>query len=95
MNALEQNKGAILGGVILLAALFAYNAFFGGDTAVATPSAASAGADLIKVSENISKATLSRDLFSKTPYQRLFDFSLPLQPEPAGRSNPFAPIGQE
>ncbi|MBX4206298.1 hypothetical protein KW784_00680 [Candidatus Parcubacteria bacterium] len=96
MQALAQNKGSLFLAAILLAGIFAYNAFFSVPAlAPGAPSASSVGADLIKVSDNISKATLSRDLFSATAYRLLSDFSVPLVPEPSGRLNPFAPIGQE
>lgn len=93
MQVLAQNKGTILGGVILLAGLFAYNTFMGGISETTLP-AENVGADLIKVSDNISRATLSRELFSTAPYRLLSDWSTPLEPQPVGRTNPFAPIGQ-
>ncbi len=93
MEALEKNKGAIVGGLILLAGLFAYNAFMGGTPDVAAP-AENVGADLVKISDNISRATLSRDLFSTAGYKLLSDWSTPLEPQPVGRVNPFAEIGQ-
>lgn len=93
MDALAKNLGAIIGGVLLLVGLFAYNALTSG-VADTTPPAESAGADLVKISDNISRATLSRDVFSTTGYRLLSDWSKPLLPEPTGRTNPFAPIGQ-
>ena len=95
MQALLKNKGTIIGAILLLLALFAYNSFFANEPLPDTPSATTVGADLIKISDNISKATLSRDLFSTTGYRLLSDFSKPLDAEPVGRNNPFAPIGQE
>ena len=93
MEALAKNKGAIIGGIILLAGLYGYNTFISG-TIDSTPPAANVGADLIKVSDNISRATLSRELFSTAGYKLLSDWSTPLQPQVVGRANPFAPIGQ-
>jgi hypothetical protein len=93
MDALVKNKGAILGGTILLVGLFAYNNFMGGTPEAALP-AQNSGADLIKLSEDISKATLPRELFTTTGYRLLSDWSVPLIPQPMGRANPFAPIGQ-
>ena len=96
MNVLQQNKGILLLGVVIIGTVFAYNSFFSvvttpGDIA---PSAASVGADLIKVADNLSRAMLSRELFSTSGYRSLADFSKPLELEPLGRANPFAPLGQ-
>ncbi len=95
MELISKNKGALLAVLLFVLALFAYNML---STAMPAPepvSAASLGADLLKISDNISRATLSRELFSANGYRLLFDFSTPLIPEPVGRTNPFAPIGQE
>jgi hypothetical protein len=94
MHALEQNKKTLAVAVLLLLGLFLYNSFFAGPVPEVVP-AESLGADLLKTSNNISKATLSRDLFSESGYRLLSDFSTALVSEPQGRSNPFAPIGQE
>ncbi len=96
MQALEKNKGVLGLSILLLAGIFAYQSFSGGSTGVSSgaPSAASVGADLIKVSDNLSRATLSRELFSASGYRLLSDFSKALETEPLGRTNPFAPIGQ-
>ncbi len=94
MHALEQNKKILSVAILLLVGLFLYNSFFAGTVPEVVP-AESIGADLLKTSDNISKATLSRDLFSASGYRLLADFSTPLGAEPQGRTNPFAPIGQE
>lgn len=97
MQLLIENKGMLAGGLIFLAGLFAYKTFFsdvGMPSAAPAASAQALGADLLKLADDISKATLSRDLFSTTGYRLLSDWSTPLQPEPTGRSNPFAPVGQ-
>ncbi len=86
--------GSIIVAVFIIVALYAYNAYFKGDI-VSTPPAAQVGADLVTLSNEISQATLSRDVFSSLGYRLLSDFSVPLQPQAVGRNNPFAPIGQE
>lgn len=95
MDLISKNKGALGAVVLFLLAALAYNLFSSASPEPTPVSAASLGADLLKISDDISKATLSKDLFSSSGYRLLFDFSTPLVPEPFGRTNPFAPIGQE
>lgn len=94
MHALEQNKKMLTVALLLLVGLFLYNSFFSAEVPAVVP-AENIGADLLRTSDNISKATLSRDLFSEAGYRLLSDFSTPLASESQGRANPFAPIGQE
>ena len=53
------------------------------------------GADLLKMSNDLSRATLSQELFSNPGYLSLSDFSTPLPLQPVGRTNPFDVIGRE
>ena len=97
MEALMKNKGTLAAVVIIIAAFFAYNSFFNSDTAPAGEANVSAsvlGADLLKLSEEISKATLSREIFSDSSYRYLTDFSVPVPAQPVGRINPFNLIGR-
>ncbi len=94
MQALEQNKTALALGIIFLLGFFMYNYFFPDFGIPDVAPAQSVGADLVKLSDNLSRATLDRKLFSEGSYRGLTDFSTPLQPQPFGRANPFAPIGQ-
>ncbi len=94
MKALEQNKNILVLGVIILIAFFMYNSFFADLGTPDVAPAQSVGADLVKLSDNLAKATLDQKLFGEGPYRALADFSTPLQPQPFGRANPFAPIGQ-
>ena len=94
MDFLSKNKGLLGTGIILILALFIYNMMSGSAAPTSEAPAADIGADLLKVADNISKATLSQELFSTTGYRILSDFSTPLIEEPLGRPNPFAPLGQ-
>jgi hypothetical protein len=94
MDFIEKNKGALGGGILLLLALFLYNLLAGPTPEDTVAPAANVGADLLKVADNISRATLSTELFSVAGYKILSDFSTPLKEEPLGRSNPFAPLGK-
>jgi hypothetical protein len=97
MQLLIENKGTLAGGLLFVAGLFAYKTFFSdvGMQGAPAASAQALGADLIKVADDISKATLSSDLFSTAGYRLLSDWSTPLLPEPVGRPNPFAPVGRD
>lgn len=97
MQALLKNKTAIkiVGAFIVLTLL--YNIFMKSDGSAAMPVAVSPsvlGADLLKMSSDLSKAQLSQELFSSPAYLYLIDFSAPLPQEPVGRTNPFNTIGQ-
>ena len=93
MKDLMQSKSLVAFAFLVLAALFLYNTIAGtggSDTASTT----AVGSDLVKISESLSSATLSKDLFSQSGYRLLNDFSLPLPTDFSGRANPFAPLGQ-
>ncbi len=93
MKFINDNKSTFTLAVIVVLVLFVYSMFFSTPN-IDTTTATNAGEDLVKISNNLSKATLGRELFNQTSYKLLNDFSTPLTPEASGRSNPFAPIGQ-
>lgn len=93
MQSLAKSKGALTLAVLIFLAILLYRNF-ATITSPEMPSAASIGADLIKISEDLSRATLSREVFNAAGYRFLSDFSRALELEPVGRANPFAPIGQ-
>ncbi len=97
MKFLSSNMKVWFAGILIVFAVFIYRSFFAGSEAevLQGPPAEKVGADLIKIADEISRATLSRELFSNTGFRVLSDFSTPLEPEPQGRVNPFAPFGQE
>ncbi len=92
MEMLKANKGVLTVAVIVIVALFAYNSFSSSITF--DPSSDNMGQDLIKIANSLSQANLNRALFTQSGYRLLNDFTVPLVPEPLGRLNPFAPIGQ-
>ena|SRR3989344_3491319 len=100
MGALVKNRTTIqiIGGFIIL--MFIYNIFFKSegelsDLSTGASSPSTLGADLLKISTDLSKASLSQQLFSKSGYLYLRDFSTPLPQQPVGRTNPFDIIGRE
>lgn len=99
MNALAKNK-KVLGvvGVVVLA-LLVYLLFLKSDSAVIDEFGAtggpSVGADLIELSDKLSKVTLNPQVFNGPTFKSLRDFTLPIPPQPLGRKNPFDVIGRD
>lgn len=95
MTALFKSKG-FLGLVFLFVlGMFVYNFFL--KPAAPAPeddSALVVGKELLKLSDDLSKAQLSQALFSLPGYVYLTDFSAPVPQEPLGRVNPFDAIGR-
>lgn len=84
--------------VIFVATMLVYNIFSKSGGTTVTPATASPsvlGADLLKMSKELSKAVLSQELFSSPAYLYLIDFTVPLPVQPVGRRNPFDAIGRE
>ena len=62
----------------------------------APPSTAPAGAqDLVDSLLALRAVSLDGTILSSPSFQALQDFSTPITPEPAGRTNPFAPLGSD
>ncbi len=53
------------------------------------------GAEIISLLEKLDRITLDTALFQQPTFQSLRDFSITLRPQPVGRPNPFAPIGND
>lgn len=51
------------------------------------------GAQIIEALNQINSLELERDIFDSPVYQSLEDKSKPIEKEPIGRPNPFAPLG--
>lgn len=95
MSSLFKSKGFLGLIFIFILVMFVYNTFL----KTATPagendSALVVGQDLIKLSDDLSKAQLSQELFTLPGYVYLTDFSAPIPQEPLGRVNPFDIIGR-
>lgn len=90
--------------ILVLAGLFLlYQMFFSGgrvpnelltaetgDGAIAS----AAGQELLALLEQLRAIELDETLFADPVFRNLQDFRFELVPEPVGRSDPFAPIGQ-
>jgi hypothetical protein len=97
MEALAKNRSVIQIVGIFVLVMLAYNLFFKPDApAEKSPSVSPAtlGADIVKMSTELSKATLGQELFSNPGYLYLIDFSSALPKDSVGRLNPFDSIGR-
>ena len=97
MQVLEKNKTAIeiiIGFVLVVAAYNLSSSYFVSTDVSITASPTTLGADLLKMSQDLSSANLDQSLFAKPSYIYLTDFSVPTPTEPVGRTNPFDTIGQ-
>jgi hypothetical protein len=95
MTTLFKSKGFLTLIALFIFGMFIYNFFLKSDTPVAeNDSALTVGKELLKLSQDLSKAELSQALFSLPSYVYLTDFSAPVPQEPLGRVNPFDTIGR-
>jgi hypothetical protein len=53
------------------------------------------GRDFLRTLANIESLKLDDKVFGTAIFTSLVDFSVPIQPQPKGRVNPFQPIGVE
>ena len=68
------------------------NAVLTSETAAAAPAGAQ---DLVDSLLALRAVTLAGTIFSNPAFQALRDLTTPITPEPAGRANPFAPLGSD
>ena len=90
--------------IIILAGLFVlYQMFFRDNFAsnglLATEAgsaaiASGAGQELLALLEQLRAIELDRSVFTDSVFENLQDFRSELLPEPVGRPDPFAPLGQ-
>jgi len=94
MESIFKNKTLLIVIVVLVVGLLSYRLIGLDDSTAQNPSALSSGQDLIRISDQLSKAQLEQDLFSIPSYQYLTDFTAPLPSAALGRTNPFGIIGE-
>ena len=98
MSFFSKYKTIILVGVLVVLAFIAYSYFFASPqqqslTVTAATSTAAVDQDLITLLTTLKSIRLDAAIFSDPAFQSLQDFSQALVPEPVGRTNPFAPLG--
>lgn len=92
-------KNIAIIGAIVIAAFVVYVLFFvhkEEPVLSGTPTTASTAVDqdLVAILFELKAITLNDDIFSNPVFRSLVDFGQELVPEPVGRVNPFAPLGQ-
>lgn len=102
MDFFKQHK--ILTSVLLVIVLFiGYSMLTGGEgeedlltseTVTEQTPAAVAEEEVVSLLFELQSLSLNKDLLGSDLFRGLIDFSQELAPQPVGRSNPFAPIGQ-
>lgn len=97
---LKKYKTVLIILVIVVIGFVAYNIFVVGnnndDAALVSVSAANAdtsGGELLILLNTLRAIDLDTSIFQNSEFRGLIDFSIDINPEPVGRSNPFAPIG--
>jgi hypothetical protein len=101
----SQNQKLIFALVLFAVAGFiVYQSFFSANTTntagtatsgMATTTIDSGSQDIINMASQIDTISIDSNLFSSPLFLSLIDFDAPLTPEPQGRPNPFANIGND
>ena len=55
---------------------------------------AAVGASVLNILNSVSSINIDTSFFQTPAYQSLVDYSIAVPPQPVGRANPFAPVGQ-
>lgn len=92
-------RTVIIVGVVIVIAFIAYSYFFTAKPASVLTTSEVSGTppvdqDLISLLAQLKAITLDDSIFNDPTFMSLQDFSQNLTPEPSGRINPFAPLGQ-
>jgi hypothetical protein len=96
MDFLTKNKTTILGLVALIFVVWGYFTFFGGSSSApltAVPSDSAISGSLLTTLNSLHTIKLDNSFFSDPIFLSLSDFGTTLPEQPAGRGNPFAPVG--
>lgn len=102
MQNILKYKKIIISIVVITIAFFIYSAYFkpaqnGALVAVENQTGRqfAAGKEVLTLLIDLKSIELDGSIFEDKSFKSLEDFSLPIDPEPKGRINPFAPIGTE
>lgn len=94
MQILFQNKLTLSIVLLFLLGLLGYRLLSNPVPLNDNQSALVVGRDLVKIADELSRASLSQDLFEVPGYRYLTDFTTPLVGQTFGRANPFGPLGK-
>ena len=98
MRFLAAHKNLIVAVIVIALAFMAYTMFFrGGEQgalSVTSPEGAAGGVEQELLATLLELRTVELDgaIFTDPAFRSLRDFSQPLEPQPVGRNNPFAPL---
>lgn len=89
--------------IIVVVAFVVYTYFFKGDSDITLLAPERIGEvqksvverELLSLLLELRSVKLTGEIFEDPAFQRLNDFGQVLEPQPIGRKNPFAPIGEE
>ena len=104
MTGIIKNKrrNLVLGITMLLVCFFAYQYWVVAETendsqliSTKNDSTVVVGDEMLQLLSELKTLTLDESIFTDKVFQNLEDFSMKLQPQPAGRNNPFSPIGTD
>ncbi len=100
-SVLQKYKKLLIAVGVIIVLLIGWN-FFSGDSAPAGLTSQSVstlpseeGGDLIALLLELKSIKLDTSLLQNSTFLTLQDFSVTLIPEPVGRANPFAPLGED
>lgn len=81
--------------ILLISGLFVHAYFYQSGLVYAQNEeiAEEGGEDILNLASNLEKVEIKLEVFSSPDFMSLKDFSVALEPEPQGRSNPFALVG--
>lgn len=97
MKTLIKNKSLLAAIIIFVVGMFVYNSYFKLEVIPESDesSATVVGDDLLKIHKELKLVALDRTVFSSLGYLLLTDFSIKVESQPTGRSNPFDIIGRD
>jgi len=103
MDKILKNKKIISGIIILVFAFIIYSVFFKSEVPTTSGLVTGTGADsqfitgkeILALLVDLKSIQLQSDIFRNRAFRSLEDFSIPISPEPQGRTNPFAPVGND
>jgi len=100
MQKILKHKKIIIASILIVIAFFIYSAYFkpSQDSGLVmvnnqTATQFAAGKEVLTLLIDLKSIKLDGNIFNNKIFKSLEDFSLPIDPEPKGRINPFAPIG--
>jgi len=104
MDKILKNKKILSGIIILIFGFIAYSVFLKPDVSttadLVTGTSVSnqqlvTGKEILALLVDLKSIQLQSDIFRDKAFRSLDDFSIPISPEPQGRTNPFAPVGAD